>query len=528
MLPVLAVYNSQYPEFNGVDRKRPWSPFGRGFTPIGGYVYQRGASLVLVNDSGYEVTFYKTGDRYASEYLKNGDLSRIVVAKSGYDVMYPDSSVVSYNHVHEGRAYFTARRDADGRVTSSMTWSTGTPQTFTNQHGWATSFSINGKRLVSEVRFPQGARYQFTYSNNDELVGVATGKTKVATLRYDERGDLIEFRDARGESIFFAYSNRNELTGLGDGTTNQRFTYKGNVVTTDTLGGSSTPFERDTFQPYGKSLLLMKHAWGPSRGTGASLDILSLERDSGANVKSVTDYLKQTTRYSRNSFGLVTSVSYPNGTKDEIRYDDKNRVTQRATLLPSGGPLGTVTFGYDTAGREISQDIQDHQGQVVGTWRIDRKKGEIVTTKTRTTLFSYNPNGPKGEVVGVRGPMFTTSTTLDSRGLPSRIVTNGVATDIVPVLNMDGSAKISVTSGKFSRVIEIDSTGSKVSETFGDSRGVFVQTVSGVFNDSSLSPSSSVNLETVIGNLRFGSYSESKTETTHGTTTTQLTCGLIP
>lgn len=528
MLPVLAVYNSQYSDFKGEGSQHPWSPFGRGFTPLGGYVYQRGSALVLVNDGGYEVTFRKSGDAYVSDFQRNGDLTRILQRGSGYDVVYPDSSVVAYGHVHAGRAHFTSSRDADGRVRASMSWTTGTPRAFTNEHGWTTSFSVNERRLVSEVRFPQGVRYQFEYSDRDELTRVAIGKTEVAALRYDAGGDLIEFRDARGRSIFFAYSKGNELTGIGDGTTNKLMSYKGNVITTDTNRGSVVPFERETFRSYGNAILLMRHAWGPSSATGKSIDVLSLERDSNANVRSVTDYLKQTTKFSRNSVGLVTSVKHPTGTKDEFRYDEKNRVKSHATLLPSGGLIGTATFAYDSAGREVSQDVQDAKGRTVGSWRVERRSGEIVTTKARTSFFSYNPSGPKGEVVGVSGPMFVHSRTIDSRGLPTKIVNNGVQIDIVPILNTDGSTKITAISGNFSRVIEIDSTGSKVSETFGDVKGAFVQSVSGVFNDSALTPSSSVTFETVVGDLSVGRFAESKSSTTNGTTTTQRSCGLIP
>lgn len=528
MLPLYAVYNSQYPDFKGAGSVRPWSPFGRGFTPIGGYIYQRGQTLVVVGNDGEETPFVQTGKTYSSVLKSNGDVTQIIPLSVGYNVVYPDSRIATFGHVHDKRAYFTSAKDPDGRIVSSMTWSTGIPQTFTDQRGWVTTFMANGKRLVSQIRLPQGLSYQFTYSPKDELTLVTAGRTPIASLRYDDQGNLVEFRDRQGRSYFYAYSADNRLSGMGDGLVNSSITYRGDVVTTDRIEGSRGSFERTTYKTYNGSPMVMKQEWGPTRMSGNTITLLSLQRDSNGNLSSVTDHLNRTTRFSFDPNGLATAISHPDGRKVNFGYDQSNRVASQAALLPSGGMLGTVKYSYDSKGRQTSEATQDSNAKVVGSWQVQRDGNKITMTRNRSTVFKYNPSGPKGEIVGVKGPMFESSTTLDKYGLPTSVTSNGVKTDIIPVMNQDGSSKVTLSSGGLSKVVEIDASGTKRTETFGDANGRFVQTLATHYNTSTLSPSYSVTSQIVAGDLNFGEHVSSESTTTATGVSTTFSRGLQP
>src|SRR5437867_5616129 len=100
--------------------------------------------------------------------------------------------------------------------------------------------------------------------------------------------------------------------------------------------------------------------------TDPLLNASSYQYDQNGNLKQVTDRKSQTTTVTYDSLNRPTARAYADGSSTTLTWDAGNRLTQTADsvsgtitrtfdgldrLTQEVTPQGTVSYGYDAAGR---------------------------------------------------------------------------------------------------------------------------------------------------------------------------------
>ncbi len=446
---MFAVYNSQFTG-NTAGAVRPRSPFGRGFTPIGGYIYQRGATVVYVDDTGFETSYDKVGATFLSEHRVRGDLSEIIPLPAGYRVIDEDDNSQTYDHLFDGRAYLTSVRDAEQRVLAQLTWRNGIPIRIGDSAGGETSFTSDSRGLITGIRSPEGLAYQLSYSPNEELLEVKAGKTTFLTLDYDAQGNVTQIKDVQGDSTSYEYERGGRLIATRDDSSFTMYTYTINSIATETSDANGVFFSKRSFQPVSALLLPIKEERGFNEAARGGITTFATQRDPNGNISSVSSAMGQTTSFVRDRNGLPTKVVFPDKSSVEVVRDrnNKSRIIRVTRRSPSGGVISTTHTLWDKH-KVLSSRTVDSKNRTLGTTTISRNGKERVQKTTEATFYTYSPRGPKGIVTGQVSSGGEHSLTFDSLGLPTSFTSDGVAVSIAARLNTDGSSSAVLSSSVF-------------------------------------------------------------------------------
>ena len=503
-LRVFAVYNSQFTG-NTAGATRPRSPFGRGFTPIGGYIYQRGPTVVYVDDTGFETLFNKVGATFVSEHRVRGDLTEIVPLPAGYRVVDEDDNSQTYDHIFGGRAYLTSVRDAEQRVLTQLTWRNGIPIRVGGSKGGETSFTSDSRGLITAIRTSEGLAYQLSYSANEELLEVKAGNTTFLTLEYDGQGNVTQVKDVQGNSTLYEYEVGGRLKAARDESSYTKLTYTNNSVTTETHDPNGVFFSKTSFQPLGALLLPTREEQGFNEAARGGITTLSTQRDPSGNISSVSSAMGQVTSFVRDRNGLPLKVTFPDKSSVKVVRDgnNKSRITRVIRKSPSGELISTTETLWDKH-KVLSSRTVDSKNRTLGTSTISRNGRERVQKTTEATFYTYSPRGPKGIVTGQVSSGGEHSITFDSYGLPTSFKSDGVAVSIAARLNTDGSSSTILSSSVFGETREQNFFGTAAQQVIGNPSGTFIARSSSEVTARALSGSSSFASEAISGDARAG------------------------
>ena len=510
-LSVFAVYNSQFTENSAAGAVRPRSPFGKGFTPIGGYIYSRGQGIVYVDDSGFETAFTNNGNSFRSEHRVRGDLTEIVKLPNGYRVIDEGDNSKTYEHIYEGRAYLTSVRDAEQRLLAMVTWRNGIPLSVRATGGGETIFSADSRGLITGVRAPEGLSYQLTYSPNDELVEVKAGSTKYLTLGYDSEGNVREITDVQGEQTFFEYERGGRLKMARGVSATTTYTYDITSITAETTDANGVFFAKRSFKPVGKLLLPISEERGYNAAALGGIKTFSIQRDSNGNVTSMSDEMGGVTSFSRDVDGLSTKIVFSDKSAVKIERDkgNKSRITSMTKLAPTGATLSTTVTSWDKF-RVLSTSTTDSKNRPLAASTITRNGNSRSLATREATYYTYSPKGPKGIVTGQVSYKGSNSINFDAYGLPTSYTSDGVTVSIAARLNRDGSTSTVLSSSVFGETRQSNFLGTSAEQTMGNPTGTFLTRNSSEGTFRALSGSSVYSSVTTSGSARAGvSVSES-------------------
>lgn len=304
-----------------------------------------------------------------------GGLISMIVAPEGKQLQYGYTGNRLTSFTNARGFTMTYQRDAAGRVIGEFT-----PNGYPHARQ---EFDDRGRALWQIVGTSE--RRDFTYDDATRTTTVRDANNFIITYIYDQQYQITEINDARSHSEYFTYDSRGNLRERKDRRGHVwRYDYdiNGNrIEQRDPIDGYSSKF-------YGEDIT----TW-----TYNANDLLS-----------VTDALKQTTRYDYDDRGNLLHTYLPDGAIITTTYDlygepltitDGRGNTTVNAYDSVTGDLTSVTdaegnstrFGYDGLGRQTS--VTDPNNHTV-TMRYDGNDNvtDVVDAKGKANRFIYDPN----------------------------------------------------------------------------------------------------------------------------------------
>ena len=334
-----------------------------------------------------------TGRKVIFAY-ENGCLTEALAAdglKTCYT--YDDRGLLAGMTGPDGAVKLTNEYDIDNRVVkqtladgsvSEIEYS-GSEVRLKDRNGAETVYVHDEKNRITEARYPAGTE-RFEYNEKNERIRYIDPEGNVFRRRFDDRGNIVEYTDALGNTSSFTYDDDNNLI----------------------------------------------------RSEAPDCGVVTSEYDENGNVISETDSLGNVTRYEYES-GFLTGVINPDGSKVSYAYDDKGRLASACNETGN-----TDKYEYDEAGRLSASE------NALGarfTYVYDAADRLLCVTNPNGDIRSYTyENGLLASVTDYDGykeswkynAMGLTSEHTDKQGRITRFAYDSMG-NISEVTNPDGS-----------------------------------------------------------------------------------------
>jgi RHS repeat-associated protein len=323
--------------------------------------------------------------------------------------------------------------DALGRRVSIFTDGAGRPMSMTDPLGFRTLYSYDNMDRLQNVTDPQNGVTAMTYDPNGNLATVIDPRN-IGTHRYhydtsnrlqsyqdplgvsetydqyDGLDNLLHYTDRKGQVTRYQYDplNRLKLITYNDGSTVNITYYPNRDVpqqavdsangtvswqfdNLDRLTQETTPQGQVNYSYYANGLRQTMTAPGQAQLTycydnaNRPVNIIT-----GTSCSSPTGIL---TVFGYDNADRRTGLTLPNGVTATYGYDDPDNDLQTIAYANGGNSLGSITYGYDNAGRRNSRNSSiDHNGlpSPVNQARYDAANR---LTRWGSQALSYDANG---------------------------------------------------------------------------------------------------------------------------------------
>ncbi len=318
----------------------------------------------------------------------------------------PDASFTTTTYDLLGRAY--QRTDVLGNTSSTIFTSRGAAKSTTNAAGVTMTYLYDGLGRSTSVTYPSGKTVHSGYDNGNQrtstTLALGTPEQTVTTTAYDNMGRVISSTDGTGATSSRTYDLLGRTTSSTDGnnlTTSYTYDLDGqlltvtapdNIVTStrtynalhqlvsntdganrtityvyDAIGRmtSYTDAKNATFSfAYDALSRLITRTEPDATSQSYTYDVLGR-----LLVHTKADGETKTHHYENPDRDFLTKITYSNGEPAHL-FSGHNAAGQPATL---SNQHAAITYGYDTAGRPISE-------------------GQAISGLAETHTFSYQYN----------------------------------------------------------------------------------------------------------------------------------------
>ncbi|MCP5017298.1 MAG: RHS repeat protein, partial [Ketobacter sp.] len=221
-----------------------------------------------------------------------------------------------------------------------------------------------GADRLAAVANPEGDRSEYAYDATDNLVSQTDGGMSTTTLDYDplNRRTLLTYPDGASESRSY------------DG--------EGNVVEEVDAKGHVASFAYDALN---REVL---------RSYRESSDIADATHSYDA-LNRVTGVLVPGSGSTSYGYGLLQTISYPNGTSADYTYDASNRVATIENRHNTAALVSSFSYSYDGNGNRVEQiETQGGQAPETTTYAYDgADRLTQVSYPEKVTSYTYDGAG---------------------------------------------------------------------------------------------------------------------------------------
>ncbi|TMA82906.1 MAG: RHS repeat protein, partial [Deltaproteobacteria bacterium] len=413
-----------------VNRKN--SPFGTGWalTDIQQLHSQAGGGILLTGGNGTALFFSGGPDTFGSPAR---DFSTLIRNPNGtYSRAFKDGTKVNFS----SQGLQTSVVDRNNNITTYGYDGSGRLITVTDPVGLVTTLVYANDRL-QKITDPAGRPTQFQHDSSGNLTRVTNPNGTFVRYNYDSAGRMIETIDERGNSTTYGHD------------------FAGRFAQSTRPGEETRSLISSKFQGLPNGGIGFGTPTNPApivRRENATASLTDgrgnttyFTLDSLGQVISQRDALGQLTRTQRDSNGLPTRITHPNGAVATMTYDAKGN------LLTSTDPMGaTTTFTYEPGFNQI-KTIRD--------------------PKANVTTINYDAKGNPIEITDALDDR--SQVTYDTRGLVIS-VTSGVGTPVQNTMSFtyDAHGNLLTTTDPRSNVstLAYDSAGNVVRSTDAENR----------------------------------------------------------
>lgn len=247
-----------------------------------------------------------------------------------------------------------------------------------NGDGTGNSFAYDGEgRMVRSIS-PSGAVTRYAYDEEGNAIRQITDGLGVISMTY-EGGRLTGITDYNGNRTTYgydAYGNRTTVTDALEGTTSTVYDGAGKILSETAADGTTATYEYDAKGQKTKETITGK--------TGGTRTAVYAYDAAGRMIKMTT--AEGTTAYTYDGEGNVTSITYPDGSRDTLAYDSASRLIKAVTA--SGI---TTEYAYDIRGSLIQEKTGNSLTayEYDGSGRISKK----TEADGHEILYTYDERG---------------------------------------------------------------------------------------------------------------------------------------
>lgn len=356
---------------------------------------------------------------------------RVIDAPDGSDAQYysvkeitdPNGNKIEYTT--KLRSYIEVKDQAGVYLGKYEYASDTTDHTLIKSNDKSIEYYANGR--LKKITYDNGSWIQYTYNDSLKNYTTLTSSGETTKTVYNDAFYPVEYTDEYGTKTEYTYDShyRVKTEKTGDKTTTYTYDSKGNVLS------YITGNEKDnTYYTYNSNGKVIREQTGNNYtyytydSKGNNLVCATLKKDYTGTAPAQYDASLtcfDTTTYTYDSKGRVTSEVYSIGGSVTYEYDNRGNVTKETTvtvengesttavvnytydafgnLLTSSTGNDTSSYIYDAAGRtllanengECTRTIYDNQGrtiQEIGPQDYDSTKDGLPTENT----YSDNSN----------------------------------------------------------------------------------------------------------------------------------------
>lgn len=337
--------------------------------------YNSPGHLTTITDTRQQVWHYEYSLLSSGPYV----LSRIqdpegrIIEETGFDewgraiTQTYKGQTINIAYYEDGRRVIT---DASGRETTHVYNNQGLLVAIQDADSQLERFVLDGNtyRIYNEDKNGNATHYARSSIGQTTAITNALGFT--TSMKYDERGNLIQSTDARGQQIFYDYDEFNNL-----------------ITVTNYLGNSSGY----TYNDYGQII----NVTDENAHTSGRL------YDDIGQLVTITDTVGNATHYEYDIVGRLITTTDSFGQVTVNRYDASNNLIQVTNNYRAGYPqnyfdeFNIITqYAYDSVGRQVvvtdtldlvTRNVYNDVGQLIQTIY-----NQHPFTATRNYLNEYN------------------------------------------------------------------------------------------------------------------------------------------
>ncbi|MDP3542860.1 MAG: RHS repeat-associated core domain-containing protein, partial [Elusimicrobiota bacterium] len=192
------------------------------------------------------------------------------------------------------------------------------------------------------------------------------GQTKTST--YDDKGNLVQTTNARGQTISYAYDSRDRLVTktLPEGTVSYEYDAVGNLTKVTNYNGSIVETSYDALNRVTQSKQTLPGGYQATIGYGYDANgnrtsmttpwgSFSYLYDSLNRLTRITNPQSRQFNFQYNANGRRTKLIYPNGIETTYAYDNAGQVLSIIhTRTSDSTVIAKSTYSYDSAGNRLS------------------------------------------------------------------------------------------------------------------------------------------------------------------------------
>jgi YD repeat-containing protein len=230
-------------------------------------------------------------------------------------------------------------------INRTINWA-GTIASETNGRGYTTSFLYDGRNRLTRITPPIGDVTNIEYHNQGDYKKVSRGQSWIK-YNYDDWGRVDYTENSVGIKVDYTYDNLDRKTFESYPYTNSRI---GDTLTYDGLDRIRRVTHPDnSYCEY--TYYQSKITYRNERGKNTEFQYIGFGTPFGEKLLgSVRDALNQTTTYSYNAAGYLTSISAAGNYNRTYNYNSKYFLASE--IAPE---RGQINYSYDNAGNLIQR-----------------------------------------------------------------------------------------------------------------------------------------------------------------------------
>ncbi|MCD7871838.1 MAG: hypothetical protein LUG21_00690 [Clostridiales bacterium] len=302
------------------------------------------------------------------------------------DITDPNGNVLNYYMTGDTWDYITVT-DQAGVYLGQYEYSNGK---LTKSNDKSIEYYDNGR--IKQITYDNGSWVKYTYDDNNMLYTTLTSSGETTKTVYNDAFETVEYTDEYDTKTEYTYDDnyRVKTEKTGDETTSYTYDSKGNVLS------YITGNEKDnTYYTYNSNGKVIREQTGNNYtyytydSKGNNLICATIKENYTGEAPDQYDASLNcfdTTIYTYDTKGRVTSEVYSTGGSVSYEYDNRGNITKETTETVENGESATavVNYTYDAFGNLLTSstgnDTSSYIYDAAGRTLFAKENGECTRT----------------------------------------------------------------------------------------------------------------------------------------------------